>query len=76
MKNTLFRVLKENDYFNDIEFLNEPDSEFLKIEVNTIYVQEILNIVLSNPKHITVHEPEDFIEKVKNITLDLQKKYL
>lgn len=76
IEKSLFRVVKENDYFNDVHILDGSKEDFLTIRVNSRYEEDIVNIILSNPLSITVHEPLWFVEKVKTISKDLYQKYL
>jgi len=70
---SLYRVLKDNDYFNESKILK--DDEFMLIEVRTILENEITNIVLENPNAITVLGPSQYVAKITGIVDQLKNKY-
>ncbi|GAU76019.1 YafY family protein [Fusibacter sp. 3D3] len=70
---SLYRILKENDYFKDSKVLE--DGDMILIQVTTRQEQEITNIVLENPETITVLGPSEYLIQIKHIVEQLKKKY-
>ncbi len=70
----LFRVLKENDYFKNVELVN-AQSKTLTIRFYTRYKDDIKNIVLNNPGSIKVLEPDSFKREIQALVLNLYENY-
>lgn len=77
IEKSLFRVLRENDYFSDIlKIYDTASPNNLQVRFFTKYEEEIINITMRNPESITVLEPGHFIDKIKSIAKKLNEKYL
>lgn len=71
---SMYRVLKDNDYFKNSIILNDDD--LVLIELNTTLESEITNIVLENPHEVTVLGPSEYLTKITYIVDKLKNKYI
>ncbi|WP_430882550.1 helix-turn-helix transcriptional regulator [Fusibacter sp. JL216-2] len=82
---SLYRVLKDNDYFSDIHVLDNNkahEAGYLPATSNSIFIKfftryekDILSITLENPNLISIYEPTAFKDKVVKKASQLFNKY-
>jgi len=74
MSKSMYRVLKDNDYFNGSNILKED--ELILIEITTKLENEITKIILENPESITVLGPSEYLRKIECLVEKLKNKYI
>ena len=73
IESSLFRVIKDNEYFNGYKVLS--DTEPLVISIESTLEEPIRNIILSNPSEITVISPNSYRKRISDIIKKLYNKY-
>lgn len=72
MSQSLYRIVKDNEYMNSHVILEEGD--VLTIEFTTIFRDIIIQLALSRPQEIQIISPREVIGTIKD-TLKILKKY-
>lgn len=73
MNNSIYRVLKDNDYLKEATIENQGD--LIKLSITTKMEQEIVRLVLENPNTITALGPSEFLMKITHLITQLKNKY-
>lgn len=74
MSKSMYRVLKENDYFKGSKILK--DDEFILINITTKLENEITKIIFENPESITLLGPSEYLNKIERLVVKLKNKYI
>jgi len=70
----LYRIIKEDVYLQNTE--TKTIEGGLHLTVNTPYKNEIRQLVLTHPEHVTALKPDEFIQEIKELSQAISKKYL
>ena len=73
MSQSLYRIVKDNEYMNSHVILEDKD--VLTIEFTTIFRDLIIQLALSRPHDIQIISPREVIETIKDTVNSLQKYY-
>jgi len=70
----LYRIIKDDVYLQHTETKSIEGG--LHLTVNTPYKNEIRQLVLNHPEHVTALKPDEFIQEIKELSQAISKKYL
>jgi len=71
---SFYRMIKDNAYMGKSQIISE--SPLVKVEIASQFKDEITKIILSHPTEVTIVEPADYKEEIKQIIETLSIKYL